>query len=76
VTVDVQDAIAPRYKTFGLPDGGALHWPAGAARSAGRGDVAVLRLALEHVASLAGRTAIVSGFATRRRPHRYRPAAP
>jgi dTDP-4-amino-4,6-dideoxygalactose transaminase len=68
-------AIFSLYKTFGLPDGGALHCPAGAARSPGRGDVAALRLALEHAAWLAGRSAVVGGLAARRRPRRYDPAA-
>ncbi len=68
-------AIFSLYKTFGLPDGGALHCPTGEARSAGRGDVAVLRLALEHIAWLAGRSAVVGGFAARRRPRRYDPVA-
>jgi dTDP-4-amino-4,6-dideoxygalactose transaminase len=69
-------AIFSLYKTFGLPDGGALHCPAGAARSAGRGgDLAALRLALEHVAWLAGRSAVVGGLAARRRPRRYDPLA-
>lgn len=68
-------AIFCLYKTFGLPDGGALHCPAGAARSAGRGDVAGLRLVLEHVAWLAGRSAVVGDLAARRRPRRYDPSA-
>lgn len=63
-------AIFSLYKTFGLPDGGALHCRAGAADPGGRGEAAVLRLGLEHAAWLAGRSRTVGGLVSRVRPQR------
>jgi dTDP-4-amino-4,6-dideoxygalactose transaminase len=69
-------AIFSLYKTFGLPDGGALHCPAGAPGPRGRRDTALLRLGLEHAAWVAGRSRAIGGLVTRLRPQRrYDPAA-
>jgi perosamine synthetase len=68
-------AIFSLYKTFGLPDGGALHCPAGAAAPHGTREAAILRLGLEHAAWLAGRSRIIGGLVARLRPlRRYDPA--
>jgi dTDP-4-amino-4,6-dideoxygalactose transaminase len=69
-------AIFSLYKTFGLPDGGALHCPAGAAAPHGTREAAILRLGLEHAAWLAGRSRIVGGLVAHLRPpRRYDPVA-
>ena len=68
-------AIFSLYKTFGLPDGGALLCRSGAARPHGHGDLAALRLGLEHMAWIAGRSRAVGALAARRRARRYDPAA-
>jgi hypothetical protein len=69
-------SIFSLYKTFGLPDGGALHCRAARVDAVGRGDLAALRLGLEHVAWLAGRSRAVGGMVSRLRPSRpYDPAA-
>ncbi len=61
-------AIFSLYKTFGLPDGGALLCRAGAAPPAAPRERGVLRLGLEHAAWLAGRSPAVGRLATRLRP--------
>jgi len=61
-------AIFSMYKTFGLPDGGALLCRAGAAPPAAPRARGVMRLGLEHAAWLAGRSPAVGELATRLRP--------
>lgn len=69
-------AIFSLYKTFGLPDGGALHCRAAPVGSGGRGDLAMMRLGLEHAAWVAGRSRTAGGLVSRARPpRRYDPAA-
>ncbi len=68
-------AIFSLYKGFGLPDGGALVCRAATEPPAARREGAVLGLALEHAAWVAGRSAPVGRLATRLRPGRpYDPA--
>jgi hypothetical protein len=69
-------AIYSLYKTFGLPDGGALLCRAHAGSPAGRGDGAAVRLGLEHAAWAAGRSRTLGAVVSRARPpRRYDPAA-
>jgi dTDP-4-amino-4,6-dideoxygalactose transaminase len=69
-------AIFSLYKTFGLPDGGAVYCPAAAVSPFGRGDRAALRLGMEHAAWVAGRSRTVGAAVSRVRPRRpYDPAA-
>jgi dTDP-4-amino-4,6-dideoxygalactose transaminase len=69
-------AIFSLYKTFGVPDGGALVCRATAQPPAGSGDAAVIRLALEHAAWVAGRSRAVGGLVARvRRDNPYDAAA-
>jgi dTDP-4-amino-4,6-dideoxygalactose transaminase len=68
-------AIFSLYKTFGLPDGGALVCRPSAQPPAGPREAAVMRLGLEHAAWLAGRSPAVGGLVSRVRPARPYDAA-
>lgn len=63
-------AIFSLYKTFGLPDGGALVCRPRAQPPAGPRETAVARLGLEHAAWLAGRSRAAGGLASRLRSPR------
>jgi dTDP-4-amino-4,6-dideoxygalactose transaminase len=68
-------AIFSLYKTFGLPDGGALLCDANAQPPAGAREAGIMRLALEHAAWVAGRSRAVGGLVSRLRPARPYDAA-
>jgi dTDP-4-amino-4,6-dideoxygalactose transaminase len=57
-------AIFSLYKTFGLPDGGALVCQETAQPPTGSADAAVIRLALEHAAWVASRSRAAGGLAS------------
>jgi perosamine synthetase len=61
-------AIFSLYKTFGLPDGGALVCRESPQPPAGSRDAAIIRLALEHAAWVAGRSRAAGGLVSRLRP--------
>jgi dTDP-4-amino-4,6-dideoxygalactose transaminase len=61
-------AIFSLYKTFGLPDGGAMVCRESAQPPAGSRDAAMIRLALEHAAWVAGRSRAAGGLVSRLRP--------
>ena len=63
-------AIFSLYKTFGLPDGGALLCRPRAQPPAGPQEAAVVRLGLEHGAWIAGRSPAAGGLVARLRPTR------
>jgi dTDP-4-amino-4,6-dideoxygalactose transaminase len=69
-------AIFSLYKSFGLPDGGALICRRSIPPLDAGGDRALARLALEHAVWLAGRSSAVGTVGARLRPGRpYDPAA-
>jgi len=69
-------AIFSLYKTFGLPDGGALLCRAGAQPPSAPCEAAAVRLGLEHAAWVAGRSRAAGALASRlRRARRYDAAA-
>jgi DegT/DnrJ/EryC1/StrS aminotransferase family len=69
-------AVFSLYKTFGLPDGGALVCRVGAERAPGPAEAAVMRLGLEHAAWVAGRSRAAGAFVSRvRRTRAYDAAA-
>jgi dTDP-4-amino-4,6-dideoxygalactose transaminase len=68
-------AIFSLYKTFGLPDGGALLSRSDAPEADGPRKAAVLGLALEHAAWVAGRSRAAGGAVSRLRPSRPYDAA-
>ena len=68
-------AIFSLYKTFGLPDGGALLCRSDAPAPDGPREAAVLRLGLEHAAWVAGRSRAAGGLVSRLRPSRPYDAA-
>jgi dTDP-4-amino-4,6-dideoxygalactose transaminase len=69
-------AIFSLYKTFGLPDGGALVCRETVPPPAVSRDAALVRLALEHAAWVAGRSRAAGGLVSRVRPENpYDPAA-
>ncbi len=68
-------AIFSLYKTFGLPDGGALVCGASAPAPASRGETAAVRLGLEHAAWVAGRSPAAGALVSRLRPARPYDAA-
>lgn len=68
-------AVFSLYKTFGLPDGGALLCRARAQPPGAHAETAAVRLGLEHAAWLAGRSRAVGGLVSRLRPPRRYDAA-